>query len=61
MTHQLTRDPAMNLVTASVTFNMGRFLADNVGIVVTHADMLPTFPTKPTGKNWRTQAMPDRP
>ena len=45
-TCQLTRDPAMNPVTASVTFDIGGYLAKNVGIVVTCADMLPTFPTK---------------
>ena len=41
-----TRDPAMNSVTVSATFDVGRFLADNVGVVPTRADMSPTFPTK---------------
>jgi len=41
-----TRDPAMNSVTVSATFDIGRFLADNVGVVPTCADMSPTFPTK---------------
>ena len=46
MTHQPTHDPATNPVTAPATFDGGRFLADNVGNVVTRADMLSTFPTK---------------
>ncbi len=41
-----SRDPAMNPVTASETFHVGQFLADNVGIVATCSDMSPTFPTK---------------
>ena len=41
-----TCDPAMNSVTVSATFDIGRFLADNVGVVPTCADMSPTFPTK---------------
>jgi hypothetical protein len=42
----LTRDPAMNSVTASATFDVGRFLADNVGVAPTRRDMSQTFPTK---------------
>ena len=41
-----TRDPAMNSVTVSATFDVGRFLADNVGVAPTRPDMSPTFPTK---------------
>ena len=41
-----THDPAMNPVRASTTFDAGQFLANNVGIMATHADMLPKFPTK---------------
>lgn len=36
----------MNPVTASETFDVGRFSANNVGIMVTHANILPTFQTK---------------
>jgi hypothetical protein len=36
----------MNSVTASATFDIGRFLAGNVGITPTRPNMLPTFPTK---------------
>ena len=43
MMHQLTRDAAMNPVMASATFDVSKFLADNVGIVATRADMPPTF------------------
>ena len=43
-----TRDPAMNSVTALATFDVGRFLADNVGVAPTRRDMSPTFPTKLT-------------
>ena len=53
--HKPTRDPgspahgpAMNSVTVSATFDVGRFLANNVGVVPTRADMSPTFPTKLT-------------
>ena len=46
VTRQLTHDPAMNPVTASVTFGVNQFLADNVDIAATRANMLPTFPTK---------------
>ncbi len=45
-TCQLARDPAMNPVTALVTFDIGGYLAKIVGIVVTCTHMLPTFPTK---------------
>jgi len=41
-----TCDPAMNSVTASATFDVGRFIADNVDVAPTHPDMSPTFPTK---------------
>ena len=52
VTHQLTSDPALNLVTALATFDIGQFLANNVVIMETNADMLPTFPTKKPGKNF---------
>ena len=45
-THQPTHDPAMNSVTVLTTFGVSQFLADNVGIMATNADILPTFPTK---------------
>ncbi len=45
-THQPTRDPAMNSVTALATFGVGRILADNVGVAATRADVSPIFPTK---------------
>jgi hypothetical protein len=39
----------MNSVTASATLDVGQFLADNVGVAPTRADMSPTFPTKTIG------------
>jgi hypothetical protein len=43
----LTHDPTTNPITVLATFDVGRFLANNVGVVATRANMLPTFPTKP--------------
>ncbi len=48
----LSHDPAPNPVTALATFDISQFLADNVSIMVTRADMLPTFPTKPWNTEW---------
>ena len=50
-TRQPTPDPAMNPVTALATFGVGQILADNVGVAATHANVLPTFPTKPELKH----------
>ncbi len=36
----------MNPVMALATFDIGQFLADNVSVMATHANMPPTFPTK---------------
>ena len=46
LTRQLTCDPTPNPVMALVTFDIGQFLGDNVGIVMTHSDTSLTFPTK---------------
>ena len=45
VTRQPTHDPAMNPVTTLVTFGVSQFLADNVGMAATCADMSPKFPT----------------
>ena len=44
--HQLTRDPAMNPVMVLATFDGRRFLANNVSIMATHADISMTIPTE---------------
>ncbi len=45
VTNQPTCDQAMNPVMASAMFDIAQFTAD-ISIVLTRADMSPTFPTK---------------
>ena len=47
-----------NPVRASATFDISQFLGNNVGIMVTCAEMLPTFPHKPTDSSTAASAQP---
>lgn len=55
LTNKPTCDPALNLVMASVTYDVDQFLGDNVGDVMAHTDMSPTFTTKSFATNFKVK------